>query len=106
MDRDTRTQSLHMDRDTRTQSLHMDRETRTQSLHMDRETRTQSLHMDRETRTQLLHMNRETGMDSFQGRDTYALTREVTSSMPGMPDHIGAAPLVQNQFTATPADGA
>ncbi len=38
MDRDTRTQSLHMDRDTHTQSLHMNRETGMHSSFQGRET--------------------------------------------------------------------
>lgn len=60
----------------------------------DGEVCTQPLHMDRDIRTQSLRVNTETDMHpSFQGRDTYALTREVTSSTPGMPDQIGAAPL-------------
>ncbi|GAA6087975.1 gamma-aminobutyric acid receptor subunit alpha-2-like [Tachysurus ichikawai] len=51
----------------------MDRVTRTPTLHIDRDTCTQPLHMDKDTR---LH-------SSFQGGDSYVLTREVTSSVPG-----------------------
>lgn len=50
--------------------------------------------MDRVTRTPTSHMDRDPRLhSSFQGGDNYALTREVTSSAPGMPSHVGAAPL-------------
>ncbi len=51
----------------------------------DDEVHTSPSHMDRDTHTQRLHMDRDTRMHSFQGRDT--------SSMAGMPSHIGAAAL-------------
>ncbi len=51
----------------------------------DDEVHTSPSHMDRDTHTQRLHMDRDTRMRSFQGRDT--------SSMAGMPSHIGAAAL-------------
>lgn len=60
-----------------------DGEVHTPPSHMDRDIHTQPLHMDRNTHTQPLHMDRDTHMRSFQGRDT--------SSMAGMPSHIGAA---------------
>ncbi len=62
-----------------------DDEVHTSPSHMDRDTHTQPLHMDRNTHIQPLHMDRDTRMRSFQGRDT--------SSMAGMPSHIGAAAL-------------
>lgn len=50
--------------------------------------------MDRVTRTPTLHMDKDTRLhSSFQSRDNYVLTREVTSSAPGMPLHVGPAPL-------------
>ncbi len=72
-----------------------EREVCTQPLHMDRDTRTQSLHMDRDTHTQSLHteQRRLACTHHFQGRDTYALTRECHLINAGIPDQIGAAPL-------------
>ncbi|GAA6088014.1 uncharacterized protein LOC113082045 [Tachysurus ichikawai] len=48
--------------------------------------------MDRVTHTPTLHMDKDFH-SSFQGGDRYVLTREVTSSVPGMPSHVGAAHL-------------
>ncbi len=53
-------------------------------------------HMDRDIHTQPLHMDRNTRMRSFQGRDT--------SSMVGMPSHIGAVALSRMNSSSNISD--